>query len=99
MRGLRADGLPYDDFCLTSLLHSYSNAKPKQRAKAEATFHEFVAEGVHLTQTSLQALARVLGRADAESICARCGVEWETVEAAGGKGGKGMGRGDSTLRK
>ena len=39
-RDLSVDGQLYDDFCLTSLLYTYSNAKPKQRAKAEATFHE-----------------------------------------------------------
>ena len=39
-RDLRADGPPYDDFCLPSLLYTYINAKPKQREKAEATVHE-----------------------------------------------------------
>merc|ERR1719321_714597 len=71
MASLRADGLPYDDFCLTSLLYAYSNAKPKQRAKAEATFREFVAEGVRVTRTSLQALSRVVGRIEAEAICTK----------------------------
>merc|ERR1719506_1510913 len=76
MNSLRADGLPYDDFCLTSLLYAYSNAKPKQRSKAEATFREFVVEGVRVTRTSLQALSRVVGRSDAEAICARSGIDW-----------------------
>ena len=39
-RDLRADGLPYVDFYLPSLLYTYIDANPKQRAKAEATFHE-----------------------------------------------------------
>merc|ERR1719159_654181 len=59
MSQLRSDGLPYDDFCLTSLLYAYSNAKPKQRGKAEAVLREHAAEGVRVTSTSLQALARV----------------------------------------
>merc|ERR1719238_1875513 len=76
MNGLRGDGLPYDDFCLTSLLYAYSNAKPKQRSKAEAVFCEHVADGVRVTRTSLQALSRVSGRAEAEATCAQCGVDW-----------------------
>merc|ERR1719498_483458 len=89
MNGLRADGLPYDDFCLTSLLYAYSNAKPKQRGKAEAVFREQVAEGVRVTSTSLQALTRVSGCAEAEAICARCGVDLSAVEVTAGKSGKG----------
>merc|ERR1719333_2003797 len=74
MNSLRADGLPYDDFCLTSLLYAYSNAKPKQREKAEAVFREYVAEGVCVTSTSLQALSRACGHAEAETICNQCCV-------------------------
>ena len=33
MRGLRGDGVPYDDFCITSLLYTNIIAKPKQRAR------------------------------------------------------------------
>merc|ERR1719236_73027 len=61
MAGLRADGLPYDDFCLATLLYTYSNAKPKQRSRAEASFRELVSAGVSVTHNSLQALSRVLG--------------------------------------
>jgi len=98
MKSLRSDGLPYDDFCLTSLLYAYSNAKPKQREKAEAVFREHLAEGVRVTSTSLQALARVSGRAEAESICARCGVNTASVETTSSKAGKGQGRGESRAR-
>merc|ERR1719440_1197247 len=92
MNSLRADGLPYDDFCLTSLLYAYSNAKPRQREKAEAVFREHVAAGVRVTSTSLQALARASGRAEAEAICSRCGVNIAVVESTSGRGGKGRGR-------
>merc|ERR1719333_1107840 len=95
MNSLRADGLPYDDFCLTSLLYAYSNAKPKQREKAEAVFREHVTEGVRVTSTSLQALARVSGRAEAEAICSQCGIDWSAVQAIGSKSGRGRGRGES----
>merc|ERR1719359_726131 len=99
MKSLRADGLPYDDFCLTSLLYAYSNAKPKQRERAEAVFREHVAEGVRVTSTSLQALARVSGRADAEAICSRCGVDSAAVATTSGTGGKGLGRGEGGPRR
>ena len=77
MNSLRADGLPCDDFCLTSLLHAYSDAKPRQRQRAEAV--------------SLQAPARVSGRAEAEAICSRCGIDSAAVEVTAGKGGEGWG--------
>merc|ERR1719333_1584593 len=99
MKSLRSDGLPYDDFCLTSLLYAYSNAKPKQREKAEAVFREHVAEGVRVTSTSLQALARVCGRAEAEAICSRCGVDSAAVQITAGKGGKRQGRIEGGPRK
>merc|ERR550537_1588905 len=92
MASLRKDGMPYDDFCLTTMLYAYSNAKPKQRSKAEAKFREFVTGGVHMTRTSLQALSRAVGRGEAEALCARCGVDWQAVEADTGKGG-GSGKG------
>merc|ERR1719353_1287496 len=82
MARLRKDGLPYDDFCLATLLNAYSNAKPKQRNRAEATFRELVAAGVSVTHNSLMALSRVLGRADAEALSAKCGIDWKAVEAS-----------------
>jgi hypothetical protein len=99
MASLRKDGLPYDDFCLTSLLHAYSNAKPKQRSKAEATFRELVAEGVRVTRTSLQALSRVVGRSEAETICARSGIDWHAAEAGAGKAGLGWAQGQGSGRR
>ena len=36
----RVGGQLHDGFCHASLLYTYINAKPKQRARAEATFHE-----------------------------------------------------------
>merc|ERR1719359_1577172 len=95
VKSLRADGLSYDDFCLTSLLYAYSNAKPKQREKADAVFREHVSEGVRVTSTSLQALTRVCGRAEAETICTRSGVDQASIEITAGKGGKGRGRGEN----
>jgi len=99
MKSLRADGLPYDDFCLTSLLYAYSNAKPKQREKAEAVFREYVAEGVRVTSTSLQALNRACGRAEAEAICSQCGVDQAAVEVTLGSKGRGWGRVEGGPRK
>merc|ERR1719389_1560496 len=40
MASLRRDGLAFDDFCLTSLLHAYGNAKPRQQQRAESMFRE-----------------------------------------------------------
>merc|ERR1719515_361764 len=99
MKSLRADGLPYDDFCLTSLLYAYSNAKPKQRERAEAVFREYVAESVRVTSTSLQALTRACGRAEAETICTQCGVDPAAVEITAGKGSNGRGRVEGGPRK
>merc|ERR1719333_1371431 len=98
MNSLRSDGLLYDDFCLTSLLYAYSNAKPKQRERAEAVFREHLAEGVRVTSTSLQALARVSGRAEAEAICSQCGVDSAAVETTSGKTNKGPGLGETWTR-
>ena len=36
MANMRRDGLAFDDFCLTSVLHAYGNAKPKQQQRAES---------------------------------------------------------------
>merc|ERR1719265_259243 len=91
MSQLRSYGLPYDDFCLTSLLYAYSNAQPKQRQRAEETFREYASECVELSRNALSALARVLGRGNAEALCEKCGVDWKAVEAQGG-GGNSTGR-------
>merc|ERR1719238_1278242 len=91
MSQLRGDGLPADDFCLTSLLYAYSNAHPKQRQRAEETFREYASECVQLSRNVISALARVLGRGHAEALCEQCGVDWKAVEAQGGGGNSASG--------
>jgi len=59
MQHLRSEGSPLDDFCLTSLLHAYGNAKPKQPERAHEAVLEFLANGGQLSDTSKRALQRV----------------------------------------
>merc|ERR550537_1428875 len=80
---LRRDGLPWDDFCLTSLLYAYSNAKPRQRQRAEEVFQEFAAEGVRMTHTAIQALQRAIGRSEAFALCEQCAVDPRGVKGSG----------------
>merc|ERR1719324_264590 len=64
MDDLRSDGLEIDEYCVSSLIHSYGNAKPKQRQLAEAAFREYA--GAHPegpNASVLSALTRVIGRA------------------------------------
>merc|ERR1719399_2459937 len=88
---MRRDRLQLDDFCLTSLIHAYSNAKPhkasRKRQQIEKVFREFVAEGVYISHTAMQALQRVLGRQDALALCKECGVDAQaqfTTRSGGG---------------
>merc|ERR1719240_1679871 len=82
MADLRSDGLPFDDFCLTSLLYAYGNAKPKQQKKAETAFRDYVAERPKgLSPNSLAALGRVIGRSSADALCEKCGLDRNAVEA------------------
>merc|ERR1719265_2380490 len=62
-------GLPMDDFCLASLFYAYGNAKPKQQRRAQEVFEQFVADGAKLSQTTIQALQRVVGRSEAQVLC------------------------------
>merc|ERR1719379_1587794 len=73
---LKRDGMTPDDFCLASLLNSYSNAKPKQVRRAEAAFEEFVrAHHIDVSANTVAALARATGRANADALCKKCGVD------------------------
>jgi len=81
MSALRDDGLPPDDFCLTSLLYAYGNAHPKQRQRAETAFRKYVADGVTLSRNAIGALARVLGRGSADALCEQCGVDTRAIES------------------
>merc|ERR550514_2200243 len=73
MTDLRSDGLPFDDFCLTSVLHAYGNAKPKQHQRATDAFQEFVAEKPKgVSSNSIAALSRVIGRNAADALCDKC---------------------------
>merc|ERR1719515_634254 len=94
MANLRSDGLVFDDFCLTSCLHAYGNAKPKQQQRAESLFREFVAEKPKgVSSNAVAALGRVIGKYAADALCDKCGLDQEAILAtSGGKGG-GKGRG------
>merc|ERR1719321_512662 len=82
MEGLRSDGLVFDDFCLTSLLHAYGNANPKQQQRAESVFQEFVAEKPKgVTANSLAALSRVIGKNAADALCDKCGLDQSAINA------------------
>merc|ERR1719263_1136 len=93
MANLRFDGLAFDDFCLTSLLHAYGNAKPKQQQRAESAFREFVAHNPRgVSSNAVAALGRVLGKNAADALVDKCGLNRETIMATRG-GGKGGGKG------
>merc|ERR1719408_940659 len=66
MKDLRSDGSPMDDFCLTSLVHAYGNAKPKQVFRAQAALKHFVASGGQLSDNSKRALQLVGVREDGQ---------------------------------
>merc|ERR1719387_3252955 len=88
MAELRSDGLPFDDFCLSSLLYAYGNATPKQPQRAEAAFREYVAEYPKgLSSNALAALQRAIGRGAADSLCDQCGLDREAIQKAGRTGG------------
>merc|ERR1719393_959940 len=74
-----ADGLPRDDFCLATLLHAYGNARPKQAEKAATVFGEYAAAGIAPSRNSVSALAKALGRPEAEALCQRHGVIGEAM--------------------
>merc|ERR1719356_2388525 len=77
---LRNDDLPRDDFCLASLLYAYSNAQPKQRRRAEQVFEEYAVAGVPLSRSAFSALIRAVGRTSAETLCAKCGIDWRGLD-------------------
>jgi len=83
---MRNSGLCVDDFCLTTLLHAYGNARPKQRQRAEDAFKQFVAEGVSLTNTSMQALQRTVGRAEAQALWQQSCANIQRASPSGTRG-------------
>merc|ERR1719198_2457146 len=96
MANLRFDGLAFDDFCLTSLLHAYGNAKPKQQQRAESAFQEFAAAKPRgVSSNAVAALGRVIGKNAADALCDRCGLDPNSIIAMGKGAGKGKG---STLK-
>merc|ERR1719169_31264 len=64
MGDMRKTHLPMDDFCLTSLLYAYGNAKPKQQQRAHDAFKEFAAASGSFSQTTIQALHQAVGRSE-----------------------------------
>merc|ERR1719482_2513903 len=99
MTSLRSDGLAFDDFCLTSLLHAYGNAKPKQQQLAESVFQEFVAEKPKgVSSNAVAALGRVIGKNAADALCDKCGLDRDAILATSGAG-KGGGKGKGGARK
>merc|ERR1719420_2342986 len=97
MASLRSDGLAFDDFCLTSLLHAYGNAKPRQQQRAESVFQEFVADKPKsISVNAVSALGRVMGKNAADALCDQCGLDPHAIVATIGKGG-GKGKGGVRL--
>jgi len=83
MESLKSDGMSPDDFCLASLLNAYANARPKQSRRAEAAFEEFaMAHRSEVSANTVAALTRASGRAGAEALCKKCGVDQRALEAA-----------------
>jgi len=81
MQDLSRDGLPLDDFCLTSLLHAYGNANPKPLFRAEAALQKFAINGKCLSNNAIQALQRLMGRADAQKLCDKYGLSFSSRKA------------------
>jgi len=79
MRLLCADGITRDDFCLATLLHAYGNARPKQAEKAAAVFREYAAAGIAPSRNSVSALAKAVGRQEAEVLCQQHRVAGEAT--------------------
>merc|ERR1719456_660736 len=101
MANLRSDGLAYDDFCLTSLLHAYGNAKPKQQQRAESAFREFAAEKPKgMSSNAVAALSRVIGKSTADALCDKCGIDRNSLTDTWSSGsGKGGGKGKGGARR
>merc|ERR1719146_250497 len=94
MANLRSDGLAFDDFCLTSLLHAYGNAKPKQHQRAESLFQEFVAEKPRgVSSNAVAALGRVIGKNAADALCDKCGLDENSILVTNGGKAAGKGKG------
>jgi hypothetical protein len=66
MKDLRSEGSPLDDFCVTSLLHAYGNAKPKQTFRAQAALKHFLSTGARLSDNARRALKFVGLREDGQ---------------------------------
>merc|ERR1719217_1136846 len=66
MNDLRSEGSPLDDFCLTSLLHAYGNAKPKQTFRAQAALKQFLSTGAQLSDNAIRAMKYVGLRKDGQ---------------------------------
>merc|ERR1719473_1147053 len=99
MENLRSDGLAFDDFCLTSLLHAYGNAKPRQQQRAESAFQEFAAAKPRgVSSNAVAALGRVIGKSAADALCDKCGLDRDAIMATSGSG-KGGGKGKGGARK
>jgi len=81
MADMRNAGVSWDDFSLTSLLHSYGNSQPKQRQAAETAFCHYVAEHPRdMSPNALSALGRVIGRSAADALCVKCGLDPKMIE-------------------
>merc|ERR1719463_656015 len=74
MNDLRSDGAPLDDFCLTSLLHAYGNAKPKQTFRAQAALKHFLSTGARLSDNARRAL-KCIGLREDGQVCSPSGKQ------------------------
>merc|ERR1719512_419213 len=59
---MEGDGVPLNDYFLHALLSAYASARPRQSARAEATFRHAISRGVEVNVHVLGARARVVGR-------------------------------------
>jgi pentatricopeptide repeat protein len=97
----KKDRLPWDDFVLASLIRVYSNARYKQPEKAEEAFYNAVQHGVRPSNTTMTALAGLVGKPKADSLLKYAKEQLPYTESEDpGDGyrqdkGKGKGKGKS----
>merc|ERR550514_1351593 len=62
------EGVLMNEYFLYALLDAYTNAKPRQTQRGEATFRDAAARGVDVSQHVVVALNRLLGRPRARAV-------------------------------
>merc|ERR1719443_2191421 len=95
MSDLRSDGSPLDDFCLTSLLHAYGNAKPKQTFRAQAALRQFLLTGAQLSDNARRALKCVGVREDGQ-LCSPSSKQPPSNKVKSSRNSQGIDKGMRT---